>query len=329
MVLVPDTHEAPRLPTRVLNMDVYVTFRCNLRCRHCFVGANLDTNLDLPWPALHALLDRAVEGWGTEEVTFLGGEPSLYPNLRAGLEVCAEGGIRPRIVSNGGVALRRMIERSEIPINAEIVLSFDGPTEAKHDQVRGSGSFRQAVRTAAAAVEAGYSLGAITSLGTYNQAFAEQTLEFLAGLGASRINVHHVTNRGFAAATDVPQIEEWDSVTQRVYRIAESLSSTVRHERTFFGPEHQVRCALRDADQFIVYPDGRVFQCTLLLNIDQGHSFVWADGGLEVNRNSVVPGLVRSSTPHCPAYELVNRALVADAESRGRIIGCIFNKTVA
>lgn len=71
---------------RVPAIDIYVTFRCNLRCRHCFVGEALDRRSDLHWDLLAAMLDVARPRWGTEEVSFLGGEPTLYPHLLPAIE---------------------------------------------------------------------------------------------------------------------------------------------------------------------------------------------------------------------------------------------------
>ncbi|RGC65419.1 molybdenum cofactor biosynthesis protein A [Micromonospora sp. MW-13] len=89
--------------------DIYVTFRCNMRCRHCFVGPALDRGTDLPRDALIGFLRTAWSDWSTREISFLGGEPTLHPDIDLAVRAGREIGFRIRVVSNGGPALLRMM----------------------------------------------------------------------------------------------------------------------------------------------------------------------------------------------------------------------------
>jgi molybdenum cofactor biosynthesis enzyme MoaA len=60
---------------QVPSIDVYVSYRCNLRCTHCFLGEHLNSNLTFSLQDLIALVDTCPQ-WGTEEITLLGGEPT-------------------------------------------------------------------------------------------------------------------------------------------------------------------------------------------------------------------------------------------------------------
>ncbi len=86
----------------VPSVDVYVTYRCNLRCSHCFVGNNLNLNSHFDVEDLRALLHH-LHTWQTEEVTFLGGEPTLYPSLIEAVKLAQFLGLEARIVTSIGL----------------------------------------------------------------------------------------------------------------------------------------------------------------------------------------------------------------------------------
>jgi MoaA/NifB/PqqE/SkfB family radical SAM enzyme len=84
----------------VPSVDIYATYRCNLRCSHCFVGENLSLNSHFPFADLYALI-QALPQWKTKAVTFLGAEPTLYPCILEAVELVQSLGMQARIVTNG------------------------------------------------------------------------------------------------------------------------------------------------------------------------------------------------------------------------------------
>src|SRR5438094_2169277 len=58
----------------------YITFVCNLRCRHCYVGDNLAPHTHAETSVVKRTLDRCSAA-GARRLTFLGGEPTLHPDF--------------------------------------------------------------------------------------------------------------------------------------------------------------------------------------------------------------------------------------------------------
>src|SRR5690349_24261558 len=98
----------------VPSIDIYVTYRCNLRCTHCFLGSKLDEGTHFDFELLHGLIHTA-PSWGTEEITFLGGEPTMYPRLLEAIRMVQQAGMRARIVSNGQRPFQQFMDKFEGP----------------------------------------------------------------------------------------------------------------------------------------------------------------------------------------------------------------------
>jgi len=125
----------------------YLTFHCNLSCRHCTVeaGPGRATDRDLGPEDIDLVVDRLVEGRaGT--VLLSGGEPLTHPCWRSILQRFNRHGICWSMETNG-----TLIDEGFADLAAEaaghgnlasICISLDGAGPRTHDWLRGSGSFR-------------------------------------------------------------------------------------------------------------------------------------------------------------------------------------------
>jgi sulfatase maturation enzyme AslB (radical SAM superfamily) len=309
---------------RVPEVDIYATFRCNLRCRHCFVGDALDRGTDLPWDQLTGLLDAAARRWQTRQVAFLGGEPTLYPRLAPAAEYAHQAGLPVRIVSNGGKSLLRLLE-ARLLAPCRIAISVDGASAAVHDGVRGPGSFDLVMRSIALAREHGHSVSAVLSIGRHNACSVVASLGHLAEAGVSYVNIHYVTDRGFASADMILSPREWLQIRQEVE--SAPRRPRVRWEGTFQPPDRPLRCAVIDRSKLMFFPDSRVFQCTMYVGLPQGHSYTW--NGRSLVPNAAFQRRYRASgqgTRNCPAMRFVNSSVESMAAAGGWRVGCIFDK---
>ncbi len=156
--------------------------RCNLHCPQC-----LD---DTSVPELEAT-DRArvagvLAAAGVLGVDISGGEPLLLRDLPALARRVAAGGRAAVSVTTNGWHLARRAEELAEAIDA-VRVSLDGPDEASHDRIRGSGSFTRARKGIRAAVSAGIPLQIQMVLMTSNYATAQQMLDLAAELGAGGV----------------------------------------------------------------------------------------------------------------------------------------------
>ena len=158
-------NEKPSL--RYLMMEV--TARCNLRCRHCYLGDA--GNSDLDWDKAERVVDDFDEIGGLR-LLVTGGEPLLYPRFQDLNESVKDRSYRAVLITNGTLIER--LDFAELNFQ-EIQFSVDG-LEAGHDYLRGEGTFRRVMESAEGALSAGLDVSVATVIYSRN-------LDQLEGLG--------------------------------------------------------------------------------------------------------------------------------------------------
>lgn len=168
----------------IRNLTLNVTQICNLKCIYCAAGsdgtygsAQTKVNVETTLPQLKWFLDKvpAGEQFG---ITFLGGEPLLYPEGIQSIgmyvqSVAAEKNIKARfsIVTNGTLLNARNIEILK-SLKANVTISLDGPQEI-NDKVRpqknGEGSTLIVTESIKKLVQAKASLGVISLHGVFDK----------------------------------------------------------------------------------------------------------------------------------------------------------------
>jgi len=131
-------------------ISLFLTYRCNLRCKMCGQWGMVGSSKELPPEMLKAQLSlNEIEGVLNEVVSFkpnitlFGGEPLIYREWPEIVRMVKERGMRCNIITNG-VLLRDNAEKMvELGVD-EIIFSLDGPREI-HDDMRDSpGTFDRA-----------------------------------------------------------------------------------------------------------------------------------------------------------------------------------------
>jgi MoaA/NifB/PqqE/SkfB family radical SAM enzyme len=129
--------EAPSPSLRYLELQV--TRRCNLRCRHCYLGPG--RAVDLSVAEVKSVLQEFERMQGLR-VLVTGGEPVLHPRFGELNDLLARLSLRIVLFTNGSIVNR--IPSGALNVH-EVQVSLDGLEQA-HDALRGPGSYRQAVR---------------------------------------------------------------------------------------------------------------------------------------------------------------------------------------
>jgi radical SAM protein with 4Fe4S-binding SPASM domain len=148
---------------------VEVTDRCNLRCRHCYLGDAGASDLD--WDTARRVLDD-FDDIGGLRLMITGGEPLLYPHFGLLNRSLKDRSYRPVLITNG--TLMQDINLKDLNFQ-EVQFSVDGLEEG-HDHLRGKGAFRQVMWALRAALNEGIDVSVATVIHSRN-------LDQLEGLG--------------------------------------------------------------------------------------------------------------------------------------------------
>ena len=143
-------------------LELQLTSRCNLTCKHCYLGKPTKAALSLS--QVMSVLEEFERMQGLR-VLFSGGEPLLYPHLEALNKALPRFALRKVLLTNG-----TLIREGNFPAWChfdEIQFSLDGLKEG-HEALRGKGTFEQTMAGIQVARDKGIPISIATMVHPYN-----------------------------------------------------------------------------------------------------------------------------------------------------------------
>jgi len=139
---VPDLENSDNRRT-VDHLYLEVTGRCTLNCPHCAVRSWEENPQDPDYEVLATLLSD-FRAQGGHYVTFSGGEPGLRADLPDLISKAADLGLSATLYTNG-LAVTDGVMESLQDASGLMAVSLDGPNADAHEEMRGSGTYAQAL----------------------------------------------------------------------------------------------------------------------------------------------------------------------------------------
>lgn len=157
------------LPVDLISVNIELTLACNLRCAHCGSTAGRPRPAELTTGEFLRLV-RDLRSIGCREACLLGGEPFLRQDWFEIAEAVCASGMDLVLITNGLLVAPPLVEKlRRLPRLDRIGVSLDAASPEVHDRIRGRpGSFDAARRAIGLLVEAGFEVGAITTVSKDN-----------------------------------------------------------------------------------------------------------------------------------------------------------------
>lgn len=148
-------------------LELQITKRCNLRCKHCFVGQS--RKVDLTSEKVEKILREFEEMQGLR-VLITGGEPLLHPEFDKINDILPEFALRKVLFTNGVLLDDKWLEKLNVN---EIQMSLDGMKEG-HESLRGKDTYEKTLFTIKKAISKGFDVSVATVIHRKNlNEFAE------------------------------------------------------------------------------------------------------------------------------------------------------------
>jgi len=127
------------------NLNLYLTNRCNLRCKHCYMFAGTPLANELQTNEILTLL-KEFRQYGGCNLILSGGEITERSDLREIITTANELHLKTTLLTNGTNWSDDLVEYIFDKV-AEVQVSIDGYNEESNSKIRGVGQFQRALDT--------------------------------------------------------------------------------------------------------------------------------------------------------------------------------------
>lgn len=274
------------------NIFLYITEKCQLRCGHCYMGDRLERALFFSYEDVKKII-HSCRKLGAYYITFLGGEPTLHPDLPKMVDYAQELGYKQIMIDSNGLSYSR-IRRIAPDKLYNITISLDGSSSITHDKVRGKGTFDKTVKTIRRLVSDGYNVRINSTICRFNIHEAPTLLELADEIGVKLVNFHTFSEEGYGINNPDWSLtpEDWISFYTNLENIKGKYKTSIWYPPTWatqdrilkYAKEGFKGCLGCSLDRLSIFPDGRCYVCSVLFD-KSIHFATITDTGLILNRD--------------------------------------------
>ncbi len=253
------------------NVFFHILTACNLKCRHCYINTSQHGSQTLSRETIEKWLELFCDPSKKSNLIFLGGEPTLHPDLAE----CVATAKRMKYsvtVDTNGYLFHDFLEKTRPDLLDYLSFSLDGPDSGINDAIRGEGVFRTCTDNVARAVSLGFKVSVIYTVSRKNIDHLHRMIPLLQKLGVGRFFIQVIGLRGESAKNadgenqfETPQVsrQKWLDIVPAVAALGAEAGLHVTYPKVFLEEDEQFECAGEVAENYFIFPNGRVYQCPL------------------------------------------------------------------
>lgn len=242
----------------------------------------------LPLSTIEKWLKVLVRPEKNANVIFLGGEPTLHPDLSQAVKKARAIGCQSITIDTNGYLFNDILSKVTPDEVDYFSFSLDGATRKTNDAIRGKGSYNRCVRGIKETKDRGFHVSLIYTVSSENIHELGMMEELLVELGIDRFFIQVIGLRGKAAENNSGKADsklqvspsEWlKTISETAKRIAKR-GILVTYPKVFLAPSEPFECAGAVADNYFIFPNGRVYRCPLCEDFPM-HSMIFRGNRLQ------------------------------------------------
>ncbi|MCG8683230.1 MAG: radical SAM protein [Desulfobacterales bacterium] len=248
------------------NLFFHILTRCNLRCAHCYINREQHGETTLSLDTIQNWLNIFSHKASQTNLVFLGGEPTLHPNLAEAVKTARKLGFKSITIDTNGYLFRDILDKIKPDEVDFISFSLDGATQETNDSIRGEGCWDTVMAGIKKASSKGFTCSMIYTVSEKNIHELDLMPRVVKGLGISRFFIQVVGIRGESNASEARHQVSKATWLETIPKTAEQIVShgiIVTYPKVFLEPGEPFECAANVADNYFVFPNGRVYQCPI------------------------------------------------------------------
>ncbi|MBC2695720.1 MAG: radical SAM protein [Desulfobacteraceae bacterium] len=274
------------------NVFFHILTKCNLNCRHCYINREQHGENTLPLSTIEAWLVAFAKKSNIANVIFLGGEPTIHPDLSLAIKKAKNMGYNSITVDTNGYLFNDILLKVSPDDVDYFSFSLDGATRKTNNMIRGEGSYDKCIEGIRKAVSMGFGTSLIYTVSSANIHELEMMVPLLDDLNIERFFVQVIGIRGKPAQINQKKLQvsrsEWLSIIPDVAEKVATHGITVSYPKVFLSSKETFECAGLVAENYFIFPNGRVYRCPICEDFPL-HSMVFKDNRLvntgKINEN--------------------------------------------
>ncbi len=249
------------------NVFFHILTACNLACRHCYINQAQHGKEAVSQSVMDKWLQLFVSRDKETNIIFLGGEPTMHPDLVHGIRMAKKLGYGSVTVDTNGYVFNDFLEKTSPEELDFLSFSLDGPSAAVNDPIRGQGVFTVCTNNLRRAAARGFNISLIYTVSRLNIDHLQEMAPLLADWGVKRFFIQVIGLRGKTILNNQETWQltpdEWLAVIPKAAKAAADLGVRVIFPKVFLDEGEQFECGGRVAENYFIFPNGRVYLCPL------------------------------------------------------------------
>jgi MoaA/NifB/PqqE/SkfB family radical SAM enzyme len=249
------------------NVFFHILTKCNLKCSHCYINPRQHGSRNLSLRRIQSWLKVFIRRSPGANLVFLGGEPTLHPDLAQAVKAARTMGYSSITIDTNGYLFNDILERVTPQDVDFFSFSLDGPSAAINDTIRGTGCFQNCTAGLQRAKTKGFGISLIYTVSNRNLADLEQMVPLLGDWGVDHFFIQVIGLRGHSAVSgnDEPPLQltrrQWLDVVPGVAEAVAAKGIRVTYPKVYLDLDETFECAGKVADNYFIFPNGRVYRC--------------------------------------------------------------------
>lgn len=266
------TPQTVRFSKNAANVFFHILTQCNLKCRHCYINPAQHGTRQLSLDTINNWLAIMIRRAPNANLILLGGEPTMHPDLPAVVVAAREMGYRSITIDTNGYLFHDILEKVTPQQVDFISFSLDGASPATNDPIRGTGSFETCIAGLGRARARGFKTSLIYTVSRMNLTELASLPPLLTELRIDHFFIQVIGLRGQSVACD-PGVnsqeplqvtrQEWETHVLPIAQQAARSGIQVTYPKVYLDMDETFECAGRVADNYFIFPNGRVYRCPL------------------------------------------------------------------
>lgn len=254
------------------NVFFHILTGCNLKCRHCYINQAQQGTHALDITTIEAWLSAFASKGRQANVIFLGGEPTLHPDLALAAKKARKLGYSSITIDTNGYLFNEILSKVTPDEVDFFSFSLDGVTRETNDGIRGNGCYDKCLAGIKRAVRSGFHTSLIYTVNRMNIQELPLIVPLLSDLKIDRFFIQVIGLRGKCAKKNLTEKDpanlqvsrsEWLSVIPDVASRAAKQGIRVTYPKVYLDLDETFECAGLVAHNYFIFPNGRVYRCPL------------------------------------------------------------------